>query len=121
MVRPCRRKNWGRKITKPKISVLIVIRHQLPTSRRCRIGGLNIAAAESCGVGSVGFGDGSVPADEATSFSIDFRRASASAVRPCASSHRGDSGKFLRRYHTIKAPIPAMMNIGRQPQVGMIR
>ena len=58
---------------------------------------------------------------DATSFSIVFNRASASAVRPCASSHRGDSGKFFRRYHTIKEPMPAMMNIGRHPHVGMIR
>ena len=121
MVSPCRRKNCGRKITKPKISVLIVISTQLPTSSRCRIGGLNIAAPVSCGVGAPNFGAGSVPAVDATSFSMVCIRASASALRPCASSQRGDSGKFLRRYQTTSEPRPAMMNIGRQPQVGMIR
>ena len=66
-------------------------------------------------------GAGSEPAVAVTSFSIVCISASASAVRPCASSQRGDSGKFLRKYQTISEPIPAMMNIGRHPQVGMIR
>ena len=57
----------------------------------------------------------------ATSFSIACIKASASAVRPFNSSQRGDSGSALRRYQTISEPTPAMTNIGRQPQVGMIR
>ena len=121
MVSPWRRKNCGRKITKPKISVLMVISSQHPTSRRCRIGGLNIEAAVSCVTGAVMAGAGSGPVVAATSASMVCISASASASRPCASSQRGDSGRFLRRYHTISAPTPAMTNIGRQPQFGMIR
>src|SRR5664280_1238025 len=109
MVRPWRRKNCGRKLTKPKISVLMVISTQLPTIMRCRIGGGGLAAG------------GNAPAPAVTSFSIDVIKASASALRPFDSSQRGDSGKFLRRYQTISEPTPAMMNIGRQPQAGMIR
>ena len=48
-------------------------------------------------------------------------KASASSVRPCDSSQRGDSGRFLRRYQTISEPTAAMMNIGRQPNAGMMR
>ena len=49
MVRPWRRKNCGRKITKPKISVLMVISTQLPTSMRCSSGGASSRALTSCG------------------------------------------------------------------------
>ena len=69
----------------------------------------------------VAAGAGSGPALAATSVSIAVISVSASAVRPFDSSQRGDSGKFLRRYHTISEPMPAMTNIGRQPKVGMIR
>src|SRR5712691_1779305 len=65
-------------------------------------------------------GAGSVPT-AADSFSIDCIRDSASSMRPCDSSQRGDSGRFLRKYQTISEPTPAMMNIGRHPQAGMIR
>jgi hypothetical protein len=51
--------------------------------------------------------------------SIACISASASAVRPLASSQRGLSGRFLRKYQTISAPTPAMTNIGRQPKLGM--
>ena len=69
---------------------------------------------------TVGAGGGSAaPPDD--SFSIAVIKASASAARPCDSSQRGDSGKFLRRYQTTNEPTPAMMNIGRQPKLGMIR
>src|SRR5665213_1338644 len=120
MVRPWRRKNCGRKITKPKISVLMVINTQQPTSNRCRIGGLNISEADRCATGAVTIGGGK-DSDGEASASIDCISASASAVRPCDSSQRGDSGRFLRRYQTISEPMPAMMNIGRQPKLGMIR
>jgi hypothetical protein len=100
--------------------VLIVISTQQPTKRRCRIGGLNISAAVSCGTGAAITGGGSVAPPE-DSASIDSISASASAVRPCDSSQRGDSGKFLRRYQTTSEPTPAIMNIGRQPKLGMIR
>src|SRR3954464_1417050 len=64
-------------------------------------------------------GGGSGP-DAAVAFSIARLRALAFSLRPFDSSQRGDSGRFLRRYQTISEPMPAMMNIGRQPQVGMI-
>ena len=54
----------------------------------------------------------------AASFSIDCISASASAVRPTASSQRGDSGSDLRRYQTMSAPTPPMTNIARQPNSG---
>ena len=38
---------------------------------------------------------------------------------PGCASH--SPGRFLRRYHTISEPTPAMTNIGRHPQAGMIR
>ena len=80
---------------------------------------MNISAAESCR--AVGAGGGSGKVGNATSASIDVIKASASAVRPSDSSQRGDSGSALRRYQTIREPTPAMMNIGRQPKLGMIR
>ena len=120
MVRPWPRKNRGRKITKPKISVLIVISTQEPTIMLCRIGGFSMAEAVTCATGAGCAGAGSGPA-VAASFSIDCIRASASSVRPFDSSQRGDSGSRLRRYQTISEPMPAMMNIGRQPQCGIIR
>ena len=88
---------------------------------RCRIGGRNMSVAPTCGDRR-----GLPPAPAAcrrppTSVSIDCIKASASALRPCDSSQRGDSGSRLRRYHTISEPMPAMTNIGRQPQLGMIR
>jgi len=52
------------------------------------------------------------------SFSMVCINASASALRPCDSSQRGDSGNALRRYHTMSEPTPAIANIGRQPKVG---
>jgi hypothetical protein len=120
MVRPWRRKNCGRKITKPKINVLMVTSAQLPTRRRCSSGGASRASALTGFAARVGAGVGSGPA-VAASFSIAFIRASASSVRPFDSSQRGDSGKALRRYQTMSEPMPAITNIGRQPQVGMIK
>src|SRR5947209_13846208 len=49
MVSPWRRKNCGRKITKPKIRVLIVISTQEPTIKRCNSGGLSMSEAATCG------------------------------------------------------------------------
>ena len=46
--------------------------------------------------------------------------ASASAMRPLNSSQRGNSGMDLRIYQTTSAPMPAITNIGRQPNGGMI-
>src|SRR5260221_11786864 len=104
MVRPCRKKNCGRKITKPKISVLIVIRTQLPTNNLCRIGGLNIEAAVSWGVGAVITGAGSEPAAAATSFSMPRMGGLASAVETRDSRRRGDVRKILRQYPEIDVP-----------------
>ncbi len=120
MVSPWRRKNCGRKITKPKIKVLIVISTQEPTIMRCSSGGLSMSDAVTWATGAGTTTGGSVP-PPADSFSIACIRDSASAVRPCDSSQRGDSGRFLRRYQTISEPMPAMTNIGRQPKVGMMR
>ncbi len=64
------------------------------------------------GVGSAGGGNGPLAA---ASRSISVSSASASSWWPWVSSQRGDSGRFLRRYHTISAPTPAITNIGRQP------
>src|SRR4029453_4123747 len=68
MVRPWRRKNCGRKITKVKTSVLIVISTQLPTTIRCRSGGPSkplpgggaggAGGAGGCGGGGGGGGRG---------------------------------------------------------------
>ncbi len=71
-------------------------------------------------VGAAGAGVGSVP-PAAASRSIDCINASASAVLPCASSQRGDSGSALRKYQTMSAPIPATTNIGRQPNIGITK
>ena len=120
MVSPWRRKNCGRKITKPKINVLIVISTQEPTIMRCSSGGLNMSDAATCGTGA-GTTTGGSGLPPAVSFSIVCINASASSVRPCDSSQRGDSGRFLRRYQTMSEPTPAMMNIGRQPKAGMMR
>ena len=77
-----------------------------------------MAATCATGAGTTTGGSGLPPA---ASFSIACISASASSVRPCDSSQRGDSGRFLRRYQTISEPMPAMTNIGRQPKFGMMR
>src|SRR6202034_3966101 len=120
MVRPWCRKNCGRKITKPKISVLIVISTQEPTIIRCNSGGLimSIAAAGLTAGGITTGGSGLLPL---ASVSIACISASASSSRPSDSNQRGDSGKFLRRYQTMSEPTPAMTNIGRQPKFGITR
>ena len=120
MVRPWRRKNCGRNSTKPKISVLMVINTQQPTNSRCTSGGLNRSDIATSGTGAGTFTAGN-PLPPDASCSIDCISASASSVRPCASSQRGNSGRFLRRYQTISEPMAAMTNIGRHPHVGMIR
>ena len=79
-----------------------------------------MSAAVTCTTGAACAGAGSAPA-VAASCSIAVISASASASRPFDSSQRGDSGSALRRYQTMSEPTPAMMNIGRQPQAGMIR
>jgi len=68
------------------------------------------------GKGAAGGGSGPVAA---TSRSIVSISASASAVRPFASSQRGDSGSALRRYQTISAPMLAIKKSGRQPKLGI--
>ena len=82
--------------------------------------GRSIALALTGAAARVGAGAGNAPS-AAASFSICCSSASASALRPCASSQRGDSGRFLRRYHTISEPMPAITNIGRQPKFGMMK
>ena len=47
--------------------------------------------------------------------------ASESAVRPTASSQRGDSGIDLRIAQTTIAAAPAITNIQRQPMVGITK
>src|ERR1700681_3157525 len=99
----------------------MVIRQTEPTIIRDSSGAVNsvesspdaatVAAAAGAGSGR----------PWAASFSIDCISASASAVRPTASSQRGDSGRLLRRYQTISAPIPPMTNIARQPNSGTTR
>src|ERR1700744_4511623 len=49
------------------------------------------------------------------SLSIADVTASASASRPTDDSHRGDSGRALRKYHTTSAPAPGITNIQRHP------
>src|SRR5215831_12445447 len=61
MVRPWRRKNWGRKITNPKISVLMVMSIQLPTKRRCNSGGASSASTPTGGVAAAAAGAGGRP------------------------------------------------------------
>src|SRR6202035_5311024 len=80
MVSPWRRKNCGRKITKPKINVLIVISTQEPTIRRCSSGGLSMSDAATCatGAGTTTLGSG-FPAED--SVSIARLRASAFPAR----------------------------------------
>jgi hypothetical protein len=99
----------------------MVMSTQEPTIMRWNIGGRSMSMALACGTSTAAAGAGSAPTLCATSFSIFVIKASASAVRPCASSQRGDSGRFLRRYQTMSEPMPAMTNMGRQPQVGIVR
>ena len=115
---PCCTKKVGSQVTKPKIRVLIEISTTQPTIMRCRIGGLIREPRRKSVAGAAGAGAGSVP-PAAASRSMNCISASASAVLPCASSQRGDSGSVLRKYQTMSAPIPAMTNIGRQPNVGI--
>ena len=118
MLMPCCPKKVGSQLTKPKISVLTVISTTLPTTSRGSRAGLNNEAKVQTGVGTAGAGGGKgLPPD--ASRSIACISASASAVLPALSSQRGLSGSFLRRYQTIRAPTPAMTNIGRQPNSGM--
>src|SRR5205814_7425114 len=112
-------KNVGSHCTKPKINVLIMTSMTDPTTMLGSRFGLIKDARLNDGIGAAGTGCGSGSA--AASFSIDCIKASASAVRPCASSQRGDSGSDLRRYQTMSEPMPAITNIGRQPQVGMMK
>src|SRR5215467_10171683 len=93
----------------------------MPTISRGNNTGLSSAAmvlVDSPGLDKIG-GE-STPHSRATSSSIDFIIASASSVRPIDSSQRGDSGSALRRYHTTNPPRPAITNITRQLDRGMI-
>src|ERR1700694_4342445 len=71
MVSPWRRKNCGRKITKPKINVLIVISTQEPTIRRCSSGGFSMsdAATSATGAGTTTPGSG-LPAEDSVSIAL---------------------------------------------------
>src|ERR1700716_3445141 len=115
---PCCPKKVGSQLTKPKISVLTVISTTQPTISRGSKAGLNSEAKVHSGVGTAATGGGKGLPPE-TSRSIACISASAAAVLPLLSSQRGLSGNFLRRYQTIRAPTPAIANIGRQPNSGM--
>src|SRR5260370_845534 len=82
----------------------------------------NSAASDGLAIGSAttGAGAGSARPPDA-SRSISVSTASASAARPFDSSQRGDSGIALRRYHTIRAAMPTITNIQRQPQFGITK
>src|ERR1700754_139017 len=96
----------------------MVIRQTAPTIMRDNSGGANsVPRSGEAGTVAAAAGAGS-GFPWAASFSIDCIRASASAVRPTASSQRGDSGSDLRRYQTISAPTPPSTNIARQPNSG---
>ena len=115
---PCWPKKVGSQLTKPKISVLMVISTTEPTTRRG-----SRAGVKSDANGSIVPPAASAPAPARrppeASRSIACISASASASLPLASSQRGLSGRFLRRYQTTSAPTPAITNIGRQPKLGM--
>src|ERR1700675_422800 len=117
---PCCPKKVGSQLTKPKISVLTVISTTQPTTSRGSKAGLNSEAKVQSGVGTAAAGGGGKGPPPETSRSIACISASASAGLPLLSSQRGLSGNFLRRYQTIRAPTPAIANIGRQPKSGMI-
>src|SRR6202048_1243660 len=105
---------WPQFCTKPKISVLIMISATDPTTMLGNKDGVKSELRLNGGIGVAGWGGGSGAA-VAASFSIACISASASAVRPCVSSQRGDSGSDLRRYQTTSEPRPQITNIGRQP------
>ena len=119
MLSPCWTKKVGIQFTKPKIRVLMVMSTTAPTTMRGSSAGLasEDSVKAGTGFGIAGGGNGLSPA---TSFSIARINASASSVLPLVSSQRGDSGSFLRRYQTTRAPMPAITNIGRQPKFGMM-
>src|SRR5438046_1846709 len=121
MLSPSCTQKVGSQVTNPKIKVFITIRVVAPTIMRGNSAGLSREPrlAEG-GAEERGTGGTREPRCCETSLSIDCRRASASAVRPTASSQRGDSGNALRRYQTTSAPSPPSANIGRHPKGGMI-
>lgn len=96
----------------------MVIKQIEPTIIRLSSGWVNsveilldgATAGASAGVGS------GWPCD--ASRSMVCIKASASSLRPTASSQRGDSGRFLRKYQTTSAPMPPSTNIARQPNCG---
>src|ERR1700755_1539852 len=96
----------------------MVIRQTEPTIMRDSSGGANsVPISLDTGTVDGAEGGGSGLPWEA-SRSIACISASASSVRPTASSQRGDSGSDLRRYQTISAPMPPSTNIERQPNCG---
>src|SRR5882724_6816716 len=98
----------------------MVIRQTAPTIMRDSSGAANRVAISLDGatVGAAAGAGSGRPC--AASRSIDCISASASSVRPTASSQRGDSGSDLRMYQTISAPMPPITNIDRQPNCGII-
>src|SRR5689334_15475964 len=117
MPMPCWPQKVGSQFTKPKISVLMAISTTQPAVIRGSSAGENSMPNDTGATGAAGAGGGR-GRPSAASTSIACISASASAARPLASSQRGLSGRFLRRYQTTSAPTPAITNIGRQPQVG---
>src|SRR6478736_2250656 len=121
MLRPCLMKNTGSQVTNPYNNVLMVIRQIEPTIMRDSSGAVNSVASSPDAV-TVAVAEGAGSGRPcAASRSIDCISASASSVRPTASSQRGDSGRALRRYQTMSAPMPPMTNIARQPNSGTTR
>src|SRR5471032_1900264 len=97
----------------------MVIRQIEPTIIRDNNGAANRVARslDTTTVGAAAGAGSGWPWD--ASRSIDCISASASSVRPTASSQRGDSGSDLRKYQTISAPMPPITNIDRQPNWGI--
>src|SRR3982074_3787639 len=117
-LRPCLMKNTGSQVTNPYNNVLMVIRHTEPTIMRESKGAVNSVASSPDGgavEGAEGAGSGR---PWAASRSIDCISASASSVRPTASSQRRDSGTALRTHQKMSAPMPPSPNIARQPNSG---
>jgi hypothetical protein len=111
-VMPCLTMKVGSQATKPytemftamAVSAAAIVRPTMP-----RWNSLERGAAMT-GRWRTTAGGGSVrPAP--TSFSNACKVASASSVRPTASSQRGDSGIFLRMIQMTSAPAPAMANM----------
>ena len=98
----------------------MVIRMMLPVMVRGSSSRENSAMTERWTGATIATGTtGGSGFERDTSASISLITRSASSRWPLDSSQRGDSGIFLRRYHTTRAPTPTITNIQRQPTVGI--